>query len=66
VFDFRSENPREREMPVQFLLSRKADEFDGQEVVLRLEEQHAATSHYKEYRSTRYLLRRSFTTDFDF
>lgn len=66
VFDFRSENPREREMPVRFLLSKKADEFNGQEVILKLEEQHAGTSHYKEYRSTRYVLRRSFTSDFDF
>lgn len=66
VFDFRSDNPREREMPVRFLLSKKADEFNGQEVILRLEEQHSGTSHYKEYRSMRYLLRRSFTSDFDF
>jgi uncharacterized protein (TIGR02687 family) len=66
LFDFRSENPREREMPVRFLLSKKADDFNGQEVTLRLEEQHAGTSHYKDYRSMRYVLRRSFTSDFDF
>jgi uncharacterized protein (TIGR02687 family) len=66
VFDFRSENPREREHPVRFLLSRKADDCNGQEVVLRLEEQHGDTSHYSEYRSARYILRRSFTNDFDF
>jgi uncharacterized protein (TIGR02687 family) len=66
LFDFRSENPREREMPVRFLLSKKADDFNGQEVTLRLEEQHADTSHYKDYRSMRYVLRRSFTNDFDF
>ncbi len=66
LFDFRSENPREREMPVRFLLSKKADDFNGQEVTLRLEERHAGTSHYKDYRSMRYVLRRSFTSDFDF
>jgi hypothetical protein len=51
---------------VRFVLTRKADEANGQEVILRLEEKHAGTSHYKEYKSLRYLLRRSFTSDFDF
>jgi uncharacterized protein (TIGR02687 family) len=66
VFDLTSENPRERELQVRFLLSRKADEANGQEVSLRLDEQHAGTSHYKEYKSLRYMMRRSFTSDFDF
>ncbi|MCK0165742.1 BREX-1 system phosphatase PglZ type A [Marinobacter sp. S6332] len=66
VFDLTSENPRERELQVRFLLSRKADEANGQEVFLRLDEQHAGTSHYKEYKSLRYTMRRSFTSDFDF
>jgi uncharacterized protein (TIGR02687 family) len=66
LFDFRSENAREREMPVRFLLSRQADAFNGKEVILKLEERHGDTSHYKEYRSTRYTLRRSFSNDFDF
>jgi len=65
-FDLTSENPRERELQVRFVLSRKADEANGQEVFLKLEEQHAGTSHYKDYRSLRYLMRRSFTSDFDF
>lgn len=65
-FDLTSENPRERELQVRFVLSRKADEANGEEVFLRLEEQHAGTSHYKDYRSLRYLMRRSFTSDFDF
>jgi len=65
-FDLTSENPRERELQVRFVLSRKADEVNGEEVFLRLEEQHAGTSHYKEYKSLRYLMRRSFTSDFDF
>lgn len=65
-FDLSSENPRERELQVRFVLSRKADEANGQEVFLKLEEQHAGTTHYKEYKSLRYLMRRSFTSDFDF
>ena len=44
----------------------EADEANGQEVFLKLEEQHAGTFHYKEYKSLRYLMRRSFTSDFDF
>lgn len=66
AFDLNSDNPRERERQVRFVLTRKADEANGQEVILRLEEKHAGTSHYKEYKSLRYLIRRSFTSDFDF
>lgn len=66
TFDLSSDNPRERELLVRFVLTRKADEANGQEVILRLEEKHAGTSHYKEYKSLRYLMRRSFTSDFDF
>ena len=66
TFDLTSENPREREVPVRFVLSRRAEEFNGQEVVLKLKEQVSATSHYKEYKSLRYVIRRSFTSDFDF
>ena len=66
TFDLSSDNPRERELQVRFVLTRKADEANGQEVILRLEEKHAGTSHYKEYKSLRYLIRRSFTSDFDF
>lgn len=65
-FDLTSENPREREFQVRFVLTRKADEANGQEVILKLEEKHAGTTHYKEYKSLRYLIRRSFTSDFDF
>jgi len=66
TFDLSSENPRERELQVRFVLTRKADEVNGQEVILRLAEKHAGTSHYKEYKSLRYMMRRSFTSDFDF
>lgn len=66
IFDFGSESPRERELQVRFILSRSADEVNNKEVILKLTEQHAGTSHYKEYKSVRYLMRRSFTSDFDF
>ena len=66
AFDFKAENPREREIPVRFLLIRQADEFNGQEVILKLEERHGDTSHFREYRTARYTLRRSFSSDFDF
>lgn len=66
VFDLTSENPRERELQLRFVLSRKADEANGQEVTLRLLEKHAGTTHYKEYKSLRYMMRRSFTSDFEF
>jgi uncharacterized protein (TIGR02687 family) len=66
TFDLTSENPRDRELQVRFVLTRKADEANGREVILKLEEKHAGTSHYKEYKSLRYVMRRSFTSDFDF
>jgi hypothetical protein len=64
-FDFVSDNPRERELQIRFVLSHKADDANGQDVMLKLEEQVTGTSHYKEYASIRYTIRRSFTTDFD-
>lgn len=65
IFDLTSDNPRERELRVRFVLSRKADEANGQEVILRLEERVGATTHFHEYKSARYLVRRSFTSDFE-
>ncbi|SNT70096.1 BREX-1 system phosphatase PglZ type A [Psychrobacter sp. LV10R520-6] len=66
TFDLRSENPREREQQLSLILTRKVDEVNGQEVILKLEERVGGTSHYKEYKSLRYTVRRSFTSDFDF
>lgn len=64
TFDRTSDNPREREFPVRFILSRKSDAFNGKEVILKLEEKYAGTTTYQEYKSVRYILRRSFTSDF--
>ncbi len=66
TFDFASENPRERELSVRFILSRKADEANNQQVELRLEEQVDGTSHFTRYKAARYTIRRSFTSEFDF
>jgi hypothetical protein len=65
-FDLTSENPREREVRVRFVLSRKADEVNNQTVFLKLEEPVQGTSHFREYGDPKpYQLRRSFTSDFD-
>ncbi|WP_298038143.1 BREX-1 system phosphatase PglZ type A [uncultured Desulfuromonas sp.] len=66
TFDLVSDNPRERELRVRFVLSRSADDLNGQEVYLRLEESVSGTSHFSEYKSSKYLMRRSFAGDFDF
>ncbi len=66
TFDLTSENPREREMKVRFLLTQNSDDANGKEVVLKLEEQVDKTSHFKEYATMRYQMRRSFSSDFDF
>ena len=65
-FEFISENPRARELKIRFVLTQKADDLNEQEVYLRLEEQEPGTAYFKEYKSTRYVIRRSFTSDFDF
>lgn len=66
IFDLASDNPRQREITVRFILTSAANPANNQEVILRLDELVANTSHYQEYKSARYTLRRSFTSDFDF
>jgi uncharacterized protein (TIGR02687 family) len=66
IFDQTSENPRQRETQLRFILTQNASKANNQEVVLKLEEQVPNTSHYQEYKSARYTMRRSFTSDFDF
>ena len=66
TFDFTADNSRERELPLRFVLTRESDEANGQEVILKLQEKHPGTSHYRDYKSLRYMMRRSFTSDFDF
>lgn len=64
-FDFTAENPREREVVVRFVLTSRAEAANNQEVILRLEEAVPDTAQYREYKSARYLLRRSFASDFE-
>jgi len=66
MLDLASENPRERELKLRFLLTQEADAANGKEVILRLDESVSGTNQFKEYKSLRYTLRRSFTSDFDF
>jgi uncharacterized protein (TIGR02687 family) len=66
TFDFTSQNPRERELPITFLLSREADRFNNQDVFLKLRERVGKTSHFEDYTSHRFQLRRGISTDFDF
>tara|TARA_R100001039_G_C1851838_1_gene112504 strand:+ start:1947 stop:4442 length:2496 start_codon:yes stop_codon:yes gene_type:complete len=66
AFDFISQNARERELPIKFLLSREADQFNDQDVFLKLRERVGKTSHYEDYATHRFQLRRGITTDFDF
>lgn len=66
TFDFASNNPRERERAVRFILSRKANDFNNQQVELRLDEQVEGTSHFAKYKAVRYAIRRSFSSEFDF
>ena len=66
TFDIASENPRDREVSVRFILSRKADSFNNQPVELRLEEPVEGTTHFSRYHAVRYTIRRSFTSEFDF
>jgi len=63
-FDFTSDNPREREVKVRFVLSSKADDVNNQTVYLKLEAPRPGTTRYQEYISFPYQLRRSFTSDF--
>lgn len=66
TFDFTSENERDRERRVRFALTSAADAANGQTVVLKLEEPVVGTGYHQPYASQRYMVRRSFTKDFDF
>lgn len=66
VLDLTSENAREREMKLRFLLNQEAESANNQEVILKLEEPVAGSNQFEEYKQLRYTIRRSFTSDFDF
>ena len=64
-FDLLSDNARERELKLRLVLSKIADDYNQQQVMLRMEEQEAGSTHFKEYKTIPFTLRRSFTSDFD-
>jgi len=66
IFDLTSDNARQREMKVRFLLSQNSEDSNGKEVVLKLQERVGSTSHFTEYAKMIYQIRRSFSSDFDF
>ena len=65
TFDLLSENPRERELKLRLVLSKIADEYNQQQVMLKMEELEAGSTHFKDYKTVPFTLRRSFTSDFD-
>ena len=64
-FDIDSSNARDRELKLQILLSKDADNYNNKEVALKLEEQHGSTTHFKEYKTIKYILKLRQTLDFD-
>lgn len=66
VFDQPSDDKRDCYQNVRMLLSQDANEFNNRTVEFRLEEQIPHTTQWRVYQRAQYLLRRSFTSDFDF
>jgi uncharacterized protein (TIGR02687 family) len=66
VFDFGSENPRERELSRSFLLSKAADAYNNQTVFLKLRTRINKTNHFEDHAAQPLLLKRGISTDFDF
>jgi len=66
VFDSSSDESKSREQRVRFILSKRADEMNKQQVYLRLYDKVSGTERFVEYKYAVYYLMRSFSTDFDF
>lgn len=64
-FDLTEDNAREREIKKQFLLTKHADAFEGQQVFLVLKERQGKTSYFEKVAQHPYNLRRGMGTDFD-
>lgn len=64
-FESSADDARQRERREQFIFGREADDFNQQEVVLRLDEQVAGTTQFAPYREFTFKLRRAFESDFD-
>lgn len=66
MFDSESGEGRDRFQSVRLLLSKDADAANNRSVEFRLSEPIEGTDQWKKYKSVPYLIKRSFTTDFDF
>lgn len=66
IFDKTFSDAREREFSIKLILSSNSNTINGQDVYLKLQEKVARTSYYETYKAIPYVLRRSFTSDFDF
>ena len=67
VFDFTSNDPREREKKVQFILTKEANSFNNSEAELRVYEKIKDTERFEKlHKTVKYTLRRSINSDFDF
>lgn len=64
-FDSSADDARQRERREQFVFGREAEQFNQQEVVLRLDEQIPGTAQFSPYREFTFKLRRAFESDFD-
>ena len=65
VFDLTGKEPRDREITCGLVLTRNAEKYNGQEIVLKLLELESGTTYYKEYLTRKYQLRRQLV-DLDF
>ena len=65
IFDLTSQESRDREITCGFVLSREAEKYNGQEIVLKLRELESGTTYYKDYLTRKYQLRRQLV-EFDF
>jgi hypothetical protein len=66
VFDSTSTEQRDRYQSVQLLLNQDANDFNNRTVEFRLEERIPNTNKWRPYEKAVYMLKRSFTSDFDF
>ena len=65
LFDLTGKEPRDREITCGLVLTRDAEKYNGQEIVLKLRELESGTTYYKDYLTRKYQLRRQLV-DLDF
>jgi uncharacterized protein (TIGR02687 family) len=67
IFDFASDEARQREKKEKFVFAKEADNFSNQEILLKLEEQISDTNQYAIYKEPfSFTFKKAFNTDFDF